>query len=200
MMKIRTFLKNRIFKHCKTTLAGLIIILVSLIFVWFSKATFTEVATFLLLGLGLIGMRDPKTKDILRVLIIALLFTGLVGCSAKYRLKKLLKYHPELLQKDTLFFRDSIFTQSIKFDTIFKSNFENFKIEKEKFSIELFKKDSFIYLNYSTPADTFFIEKKILVSKIVYPPAGKTNIWMILALTFGGLIAFIVLINIVRLR
>lgn len=54
---------DRIFKNKKTTVLGLITIAVSFVFVWFEKATLTEVSVFLTGGFAMLFMRDPKPKE-----------------------------------------------------------------------------------------------------------------------------------------
>lgn len=54
---------DRIFKNYKTTLLGLVIILTCFVFVWFEKATLTEVSIFVTGGFALLFLKDPTPKQ-----------------------------------------------------------------------------------------------------------------------------------------
>lgn len=56
---------DRIFRNPKTTLIGLILMAIGLVFVWFEKATLTEYGAFLAGGFALMMSKDgdkPTTK------------------------------------------------------------------------------------------------------------------------------------------
>jgi hypothetical protein len=53
---------DRIFKNWKTTLLGLGLIISGLFFVWFEKATLTELTAFIGSGLVLMLIKDPKNE------------------------------------------------------------------------------------------------------------------------------------------
>jgi len=100
------------------------------------------------------------------LLIVSVLF--LAACSPQKQLARLLKKHPELLQKDTIYYKDTFFVPEIKLDTFFKINFDTIFFEKENLKIQLIKNDSIIYLKATKQTDTIFIEKKIPIEKIIY--------------------------------
>jgi membrane-bound ClpP family serine protease len=52
---------DRIFRNPKTTLIGLILMSVGLIFVWFEKATLPEYGAFLMGGFALMMSKDKPT-------------------------------------------------------------------------------------------------------------------------------------------
>jgi hypothetical protein len=54
---------DRIFRNRKTTIIGLITLVVSFLFVWFDKATLTEVSVFLTGGFAMLFMKDPKKPN-----------------------------------------------------------------------------------------------------------------------------------------
>jgi len=54
---------ERIFRNWKTTVIGLTILVVSLVFVWFERATLTEVSIFLMGGFAFLFSKDPKPTD-----------------------------------------------------------------------------------------------------------------------------------------
>jgi hypothetical protein len=53
---------NRLFRNYKTTLLGLVVLGLTFLFVWFQKATLTEVSLFITGGFALLFMRDPEIK------------------------------------------------------------------------------------------------------------------------------------------
>lgn len=53
---------DRIFKNWKTTLLGVGLIIAGLLFVWFEKATLTELTAFIGSGLVLMLVKDPKNE------------------------------------------------------------------------------------------------------------------------------------------
>jgi hypothetical protein len=53
---------ERIFQNKKTTIIGLITLIVSFLFVWFEKATLTEVSLFLTGGFAMLFVKDPVIK------------------------------------------------------------------------------------------------------------------------------------------
>jgi Flp pilus assembly protein protease CpaA len=53
---------ERIFRNRKTTILGLLILIISFILVWFEKATLTEVSLFLTGGFAMLFVKDPVIK------------------------------------------------------------------------------------------------------------------------------------------
>jgi hypothetical protein len=51
---------DRLFRNLKTTFLGLIVLLVCFIFVWYGKATLSEVGIFVLGGFAMLFLKDPK--------------------------------------------------------------------------------------------------------------------------------------------
>jgi uncharacterized membrane protein YidH (DUF202 family) len=192
MKKIR----NRVFGNWKSSLVGVILIIVCIALVFLGKASFLEVSTFLLIGLACLGVKDPSSINIRIIVLIFASTAALLSCSPQKRLNKLLKHHPELLQKDTFFFRDTIITKSYALDTVFSAKFDTITINKENTKIQLVKYDSLIYLTLDQQADTIKIEKKIEVDKIIYKTEKKTNIWFWIAIGAISFILFIVGVNI----
>ena len=50
---------ERLFRNPKTTIIGLAVLIVSFAFVWFEKATLTEVSAFIMGGFALLFFKDP---------------------------------------------------------------------------------------------------------------------------------------------
>jgi hypothetical protein len=53
---------DRIFKNWKTSLLGLGLIIAGLVFVWFEKASLTELTAFIGSGVVLMLVKDPKNE------------------------------------------------------------------------------------------------------------------------------------------
>ena len=53
---------DRIFKNWKTTLLGLGLIIAGLVFVWYEKASLTELTAFIGSGVVLMLIKDPKNE------------------------------------------------------------------------------------------------------------------------------------------
>lgn len=54
---------DRIFRNKKTTIIGIIVMVISFVFVWFEKASLTEVSVFLTGGFAMLFMKDPKPNE-----------------------------------------------------------------------------------------------------------------------------------------
>jgi hypothetical protein len=54
---------DRIFKNWKTTIIGLIVLVVSFLFVWFGKATLSEVGIFIMGGFSMLFLKDIDKTD-----------------------------------------------------------------------------------------------------------------------------------------
>lgn len=178
-------IRNRIFGNWKSSLLGAILVLICFALVFFQKATFAEVSLFVIAGFGLMGVKDPKTFNLKMWAVIGGASLFFSSCSPQYRLKRLLKYHPELTVQQSVIFRDTIIIPKTDFDTVFKTDFDTVTIEKDNFKIELIRSDSLIYLYHTTPADTVYVEKTVLVDKIINPSTMKTPFEKI----FGRVIA-----------
>ena len=54
---------ERLFRNPKTTIIGLLVLVVSFLFVWFGKATLTELGIFISGGFALLFLKDPDKTD-----------------------------------------------------------------------------------------------------------------------------------------
>lgn len=56
---------ERLFRNPKTTIIGLLVLVVSFLFVWFGKSTLNEVGLFLTSGFVMLFLKDPdKTNGV----------------------------------------------------------------------------------------------------------------------------------------
>jgi len=92
-----------------------------------------------------------------------------IACSPQKKLERLIKKHPELVQKDTIIVRDTVYTKDIHTDTVFFSfkKTDTFYLEKEKLKIQIIKKYDTLKVSADVKRDTVFLEKKIPVEKLV---------------------------------
>jgi hypothetical protein len=51
---------DRLFRNLKTTFLGLIVLLVCFGFVWYGKATLSELGVFVVGGFSMLFLKDPK--------------------------------------------------------------------------------------------------------------------------------------------
>lgn len=64
---------ERIFKNWKTTLLGIIMLVGSLLLVYYGKATLTEASAFMVAGFSMFFLKDPKNNG-LSIVLLALIF------------------------------------------------------------------------------------------------------------------------------
>jgi hypothetical protein len=128
------------------------------------------------------------TKGI-KVIILLLLA---VSCTPQKKLHKLLKKHPELVSKDTLKVKDTVFIDHIYTDTVLSWHnlYDTVTIEKERLKMKIVRVNDSIYLSGECLADTIYTEKIVLVDKINYtPPLKNRNIWLIFAIIIGIIVS-----------
>lgn len=54
---------ERLFRNPKTTIIGLLVLVVSFLFVWYGKSTLNEVGLFLTSGFVMLFLKDPDKTD-----------------------------------------------------------------------------------------------------------------------------------------
>jgi hypothetical protein len=54
---------ERLFRNPKTTIIGLIVLVVSFLFVWFGKATLSELGIFIVGGFSMLFLKDIDKVD-----------------------------------------------------------------------------------------------------------------------------------------
>ncbi|MCX7929071.1 MAG: hypothetical protein N2558_05335, partial [Patescibacteria group bacterium] len=91
-----------------------------------------------------------------------------VACSHQKQLQRLIKKHPELLKKDSIFVHDTIITKEINTDTIFypKHFTDTFYLDREKLKIQIIRQRDTIRVHAKVQPDTVFVEKKIPIDRI----------------------------------
>jgi hypothetical protein len=90
---------------------------------------------------------------------------------AEKKILKLTEKFPELIDKDTILFQDTIRIESVLVDTTFVDDpfldSDTIIVIKDKIKIKYIRKDSLIYLSGECEGDTIFIEKEIPVEKVI---------------------------------
>ncbi len=208
------FKLENIYKHLKTTVLAVVIFLVSMIFVWFEKASFSEVWPAWLAVLGFFfygkppqGGQMPNFKKMGALMILVLLFTS---CSPQQRLARLVKKHPHLETTitDTIRFSAQVITHadtqaaavSIKaIDTLRLR--DTIRLPGEAYNVYILKThtDSVI-ITVEGIADTVFIEKEVIIKNQQIKNAAKApnelkNYFIYAILFLGALLLFYVLIK-----
>ncbi len=122
---------------------------------------------------------------------------------AERKIFKLTQKYPQLLKKDTVIYRDTLLSTEVKTDTSFidKELTDTITITKDRLTIKYYKKDSLIYIEGKCEEDTIFIEKNIIIDKIVIRDMSTIMIIKRLARRFWGwLTFFLALFIIIALR
>jgi len=122
---------------------------------------------------------------------IVILFL-LISCSPSKRLKRILDKNPQFTQVDTVLYSDTFYSDRIIMDTLIDidSLHDTVYISKDRLHIKTVYKDNQIYIEGKCETDTIFVEKKIPVEKIIYPPPPtwfQKNKWWLILVT-GALI------------
>lgn len=131
-------------------------------------------------------MSQEKNNPLKTIILILISFWLLIfcffllsGCSCEKKLLRIKKKCPELVQKDTVKIRDTIYTMVSEKDTIFHYNSKDTVIIKEgKLTVKYFynTKDSLVYISGKCDTIRIIKEYNVPYEKIVY----KDNIWTFL--------------------
>ena len=139
------------------------------------------------------------TRRLKSTFILIIIAAFLVSCShsakvrrAERKIFKLTQKYPQLLKKDTVVYRDTLLNTEVRTDTSFidKELTDTITITKDKLTIKYFKKDSLIYIEGKCEEDTIFIEKRIMIDKIVVRDMTTLMIIKRLARRFWGWLIF----------
>lgn len=102
---------DRIFKNWKTSVFGVVIIAIGFLFVWFGKASMTELTAFISGALVLLFSKDDNGKGVLPLALLGAL--TLSSCSADWHFEQACKKEPMfceaeiVVEFDTLVIRDT---------------------------------------------------------------------------------------------
>ena len=92
----------------------------------------------------------------------------LSSCTAEQRLARILRKHPELIARDTIFKKDTIITKEVRKDSIFYYNQrDTVIISKNNLEIKyIFNKDSTVYITGKCKSDTIIREIPVIINDI----------------------------------
>ena len=117
-------------------------------------------------------------------LILLLLIFSLYSCSPANRIRRILKNHPELIQRDTIFRNDTTVVNGVSHDTIFKTGItsDTIIIRDKQLTIKYFNDGKTTYIKGK--CDTITIIKKVpfIVNKlqiIELTKWQKVKIWLV---------------------
>jgi hypothetical protein len=130
------------------------------------------------------------------ILMIILLMSAICSCSPEYRLRSLLKHHPELSHDKTTFIHDTVITKSERKDSMFFFNQKDtVVIEKGRLLMKYFYTHDSVFLSGQCKADT--IIKTIPVKTTVVRNVAakeKWGFWKFFGVMALGVLIFIVLL------
>lgn len=113
-------------------------------------------------------------KNLIKYIVLFLSFAWMVlviavlpSCTPQKRLDRLLRNHPELLNRvDTVHFTDTFIVQKISLDTVFSTDFDTVKIVRDCVRVRLIRHRDTLRLTVDKPADTIYKPLKIPVKTI----------------------------------
>ena len=152
------------------------------------------------------SLEEMASNTLKSLFILINIAAFLVSCShstklerAERKIFKLTQKYPQLLQKDTVVYRDTLLSTEVKTDTSFvdRQLTDTITITKDKLTIKYFKKDSLVYIEGKCEEDTIFIEKKVMVEKIVVRDMTTIMILKRLARKFWGWLVFFLALTVV---
>jgi hypothetical protein len=163
------FKLENIYKHLHTSGLAVVILILTSLFVWFDKATMTEVwpAWIAVLGFFFYG-KPPKQGAALMILLLI----GFVSCTPQKRIQRIIKHHPEVVHTiyDTVHFDTTIVhtydttAQNItikQIDTL--AIHDTITIQGQHNTVYLYRTHTdTLRVKVITPPDTVFISKNIL--------------------------------------
>ena len=123
-------------------------------------------------------------------LLLLLLILLIFSCTPQKRLNRLLRAHPELVSKDTVFVNDTVRISSVTHDSVFHYlQPDTLVLVKDRLTMKYFYnvKDSTVYL--SGKCDTVFMIRKIpvTINSVTGTPGGWFDWWKILAIALAVL-------------
>ena len=128
----------------------------------------------------------------------------LASCSPQKRLNRLVKKHPELIKVDTLSVHDTIHTETIKADTVFKDTTflrllrDTITVVNDRLRINTYHYRDSIFIEGECIGDTIIREIRVPYKYIQPVTKTKTPAYMIILLL--GLIIILILLGIKSLR
>ena len=130
----------------------------------------------------------------MRLIGLFLILISLYSCSPEKRLSRLIRKHPELITKDTLYIHDTIRLASHSIDTIIQNVIgDTVRIEDSVMVIKYVNNGKTVYIKGEVKERNVVVEKKVpyekivAVTKEVKPWYVKYLLWWLI-LTLGVII------------
>jgi len=128
----------------------------------------------------------------------------LASCTPQKRLNRLVKKHPELIKVDTLSVHDTIHTETIKADTVFKDTTflrllrDTITVVNDRLRINTYHYRDSIFIEGECIGDTIIREIRVPYKYIQPVTKVKTPAYIIILLV--GLVILLILLGIKSLR
>ena len=128
----------------------------------------------------------------------------LASCTPQKRLNRLVKKHPELIKVDTLSVHDTIHTETIKADTVFKDTTflrllrDTITVVNDRLRINTYHYRDSIFIEGECIGDTIIREIRVPYKYIQPVTKVKTPAYLIIVLV--GLVILLILLGIKSLR
>ena len=112
-----------------------------------------------------------------RVFFVLLTFIFLLlACTPQKRLNRLIKKHPDLIQKtDTIIIDDTLVIPGAKVDTAIFINFDTIFLEKEKLQVRLIRLHDSIYITGECLPDTIIRRLPVAVPVVTVETNSKIS-------------------------
>jgi len=121
---------------------------------------------------------------IFKILFIPLIVFLSYSCSPEKRIARIVKRHPELIKKDTVWSKDTLVTTAVKHDSLFHYyQPDTVYIKEGKMTVKyIFNKDSTVYIQGKCDADTIIKYYPIQVNSLSVEKeltwADRFKIWI----------------------
>lgn len=104
--------------------------------------------------------------------ILIVIAVILSSCSANQRLTRLVKQHPELLSKDTLTVKDTVYIKENKTDTVvsIQNLTDTLTITKDRLVVKAIVRHDSLFISGDCKADTIYKEIKVPYDRIIVKP------------------------------
>lgn len=117
-------------------------------------------------------------------------------------MRNLVKNHPELTQKDTLRFTDTVITNSVETDTIvtYQALKDTVVLVKDNLTVKVFHYRDSIFISGSVNPDTIIKIKEVPVDRIIIKESEQKKIpdWLKAVYVFAGLLVMGFILEILR--
>jgi hypothetical protein len=113
---------------------------------------------------------------------VIVLFLGLVSCTPEMRLKRLLKKNPDLIKTDTIWRKDTVIVEALRYDTTFSFSYDTTTIIHDRMTIKHFfnRHDSTVYISGECAGDTIYRDVPVTVNNVEPPKGNNIMLWIVI--------------------